>query len=119
MDVISKVLSRIVNKRLFKLLDKYATKFQFGGTPGVGCREGIFTLKTAIHTRRNHGLGTHVAFIDLVKAYDTANHKLLIKMLKKFGAPPKLCAIIERLYKDLKVVFKIGKKRSKSCRECA
>ena len=89
MDVISKVLSRIVNKRLFKLLDKYAAKFQFGGTPGVGCREGIITLKTEIHTRRNHGLGTHVAFIDLVKAYDTANHKLLIKMLKKFGAPPK------------------------------
>ena len=51
MDAISKALSRIVNKRLFKLLDKYATKFQFGGTPGVGCREGIFALKTAIHTR--------------------------------------------------------------------
>ena len=51
MDVILTVRSRILNKKLFKLLDKHATKFQFGGTPGVGCREGIFTLKTAIHTR--------------------------------------------------------------------
>ena len=50
-------------------------------------------------------------FIDLVKAYDTANHELLIKMLKKFGAPPKLCAVIEHLYKDLKVVFKIRKNK--------
>ena len=38
MDVISKVMSRILNKRLFKILDKHGTKFQFGGTPEVGCR---------------------------------------------------------------------------------
>ena len=50
MDVISKVMSRILDKRLFKLLNKYSTKVQFGGTPSVGFRECIFTLKTAIHT---------------------------------------------------------------------
>ena len=32
MDVISKVLSRILNDRLFKILDKNCMKFQFGGT---------------------------------------------------------------------------------------
>ena len=109
MDVISKVMSRIMNERLFKILDKHGTRYQFGGTPGLGCREGIFTLKTLLHTRRNHNLSTHVAFIDLVKAYDTANHKLLIKVLEKYGVPPKLCSIIKRLYTDLKVIFKIGK----------
>ncbi|KAL7547269.1 hypothetical protein ACHAWF_010590 [Thalassiosira exigua] len=108
MDVVSKILSRI----LFKILEKNGTKFQFGGTPSVGCREGVFTLKTLLHLRRNHGLSTHVAFIDLVKAYDTADHKLLIKVLKKFGAPPKLCSIVERLYTDLKVVFKMGALRT-------
>ena len=82
MDVLSKVLCRILNKRLFKLLDKHGTQYQFGATPGTGCREGIFTLKTALHIRRNHNLGTHVAFIDLVKAFDTANHELLIQVLK-------------------------------------
>ena len=35
MDVVSKVLSRIINVRLFKILDKYGTKYQFGGTPEV------------------------------------------------------------------------------------
>ena len=69
MDVISKILSKILNRRLFKILDKHGTKFQFGGTPDLGCREGTFTLKTLLHTRRNHGLTTHVAFIDLVKAF--------------------------------------------------
>ena len=47
--------------------------------------------------------------MDLVKAYDTANHKLLIKVLEKYGTPRKLRSIIERLYTDLTVVFKLGK----------
>ena len=96
MNVISKVMSRTMNERSFKILDKHGTRYQFGGTPGLGCREGIFTLKTLLHTRRNHNLSTHVAFIDLVKAYDTANHELLIKVLGKYGVPPKLCSIIKR-----------------------
>jgi hypothetical protein len=29
----------------FQLLDKHGTGFQFGGTPGLGCRDGLFTLK--------------------------------------------------------------------------
>ena len=58
MDVVSKVLCRILNKRLFTLLDKYGTKLQFGGTPNTGCGEAVFTLKSVLHARRNHGLGT-------------------------------------------------------------
>lgn len=111
MDVISKVFSRMINERLFKILDKYCTKFQFGGTPGVGCNDAIFTLKSLLHTRGNHGLSTHVAFIDLVKAYDTANHELLIRILEIYGVPPKLRDVVRRLYTDLKVVIKIGKNK--------
>ena len=49
----------------------------------------------------------------LVKAYDTANHKLMFDILKKYGAPPKLVSAIERMYTDLKVVLKIGKEITK------
>jgi hypothetical protein len=50
-----------------------------------------------------------VAFVDLVKAYDTANHDLLLKDLEKYGAPPKFVAAIKTMYTDLKVVLKIDK----------
>ncbi len=50
-----------------------------------------------------------VAFVDLVKAYDTANHDLLLKILKKYGAPPKFVAAIKTMYTDLTVVLKIDK----------
>ena len=59
--------------------------------------------------RRNHDQDTYVAFVDLVKAFDTADHELLIKILARYGAPPNLCDVIKRMYTDLTVVLKIGK----------
>jgi hypothetical protein len=70
MDVSSKVFSSVMNAR-----------FQFGGTPEIGCRDGLFTLKALLNARRNHDLPSFVGFVDLVKAYDTANHELLIRLV--------------------------------------
>jgi hypothetical protein len=68
MDATSNILCRIINRRLFKVLKIHGTQYQFGGNPEIGCREGIFTLKTFLHARPSHGPSTHVTFIDLVKA---------------------------------------------------
>ena len=40
--------------------------------------------------RKNHNLASYVAFVDLVKAYNTANHDLLVlRILERYGCPPK------------------------------
>ena len=109
MDVCSKIFSIIMNERAFKLLQEHGTPFQFGGTPELGCQDGLFTIKTLLNMRKNHNLASHVAFVDLVKAYDTANHELLLSILEKYGAPPKFVSAIERMYTDLVVVLKIEK----------
>ncbi len=44
--------------RAFKLLDKHGTQFQFGGTPELGCRDGLFTLKALLNARVNHDLAS-------------------------------------------------------------
>jgi hypothetical protein len=59
--------------------------------------------------RKNHNLPSHVAFVDLIKAYNTANHALLLDILERYGAPPRFVAVIERTYRDLVVVLKIEK----------
>ena len=84
-------------------------KYQFGLTPGVGCQDGRFTIKTMLHMRYNHNLPTFVMFADLVKAFDTSNHKLMVDILKKYGCPPKLFSAIRRMYTDNNMILIIGK----------
>ncbi len=50
----------------------------------------------------------YVGFVDLVKAYDdTANHALLIDILRKYGVLPKLTTAIETIYRNNACVLKI------------
>ena len=109
MDMCGKVFLSILTTRAFKLLDLHGTRSQFGGTPGLGCRDGLFTLKALLNARRNHNLATYVGFVDLVKAYDTANHALLLHILERYGAPPKFVAAIQTIYTDNICVLKIEK----------
>ena len=90
MDIGNKIYSSIMCGQLFKIISKHSMKCQFGSTPGVGCQDGTFTIKTLLHLRHNHNLPTWVAFTDLVNAFDTSNHALLITILVNYGAPPRL-----------------------------
>ena len=109
MDIGAKIFSSMMCKRLFTIINLHGVKYQFGSAPRVGCQDGLFTINTALHQTHNHNLPTYVAFVDLVKAFDTVNHAMLLKILVKYDAPPKLCSAIERMYTDLKIILKIGK----------
>ena len=84
-------------------------RFQFGGTPTFGCQDGLFTLKTLLNAHKNHNLLSFVVFVDLVKAYNNANHDLLLKVLEKYGAPPKFVAANKTMHTSLMAMLKINK----------
>ena len=94
MDIGAKVFSSMMCKRLFHIINLHGVKYQFGSSPGVGCKDGLFTLKTALHARHNHNLPTYVAFVDLVKAFGTVDHRMLMRILERYGAPPKMRSAI-------------------------
>ena len=99
MDLCSKIFSSMMNGCAFKLLEEHSTRFQFGGMPTLGCRDGLIVLKTLLTMRKNNNLSSHIAFVDLVKAYNMANHNLLLDILERYGAPPRFVTAIARTYK--------------------
>jgi hypothetical protein len=112
MDMFSKVFLSVMTAQAFALLDKHGRRFHYGGTPEIGCRDGLFTVKALLNARHNHDLASYVGFVNLVKEYDTANHTLLIDILHKYGAPPKLVPAIKTIYRYKICVLKIENKHS-------
>jgi hypothetical protein len=109
MDVCCKIFLTVISGRAICLLELHGTKFQFRGTLTLQCQDGLFTLKTLLDAHKNQHLPSFVAFVNLVEAYDTTNHDLLLKILEKYGAPPKFVDAIRTMYTDLKIVLKFGK----------
>ena len=63
MDIGAKVFSSMICRRLFKIISLHGVKYHFGYSLGVGCQDGLFTLKTSLHARHNHNLPTFVVFV--------------------------------------------------------
>ena len=102
----------MICKRLFKVIKAHGCPTQFGSSLGGGCQDGQFVIKTALHACHKHNLGTYVAFVDPVKSFDTVSHAMLMIILERYGVPPNLQSAIKQMYKDLKIVLKIGKAKS-------
>ena len=88
----------------------------------MGYQDGSFILKTLLHLGHNHNLPSWFAFEYLVKYFDTSNHKILIDILARYGAPPRFYFAIKRIYKnsvvrlimrkiDTSIPFKVGVKK--------
>ena len=109
MEIGNNIYINIMRGQLFRIISKHGVKCQFGSTPGVGCQDGTFNIKTLIHLRHNDNLPTWLVFTYLVKSFDTSNYTLLITIILKYGAPPKLCSAIRRMYNKSIVKLIIGK----------
>ncbi len=107
MDVCSKIFSMVMNDHAFCLLALNGTHFQFGRMLEVGCRDRLFILKALLNARHNQDMGSYVGVVDLVKAYDTANHELHFRLLTKYGAPPTFVAMIRKIYTSNVLVLRL------------
>jgi hypothetical protein len=108
-DIFARLMSSIISRRLLKILKETGIEEQFGNQNGRGTADAIFVLKNILHTRKSHKLDSHVLFVDLIKAYDTANHELLFALLEKYGAPSHLIDVIRRLHDGFKLEFTLDK----------
>jgi hypothetical protein len=60
---------------------------QFAYQENTGTNDATYCLCSTLQLRKEHQQDTYLLFIDLIKAFDTANHDLLFAILEKYGAP--------------------------------
>mmetsp|Transcript_2199 Transcript_2199/g.3496 ORF Transcript_2199/g.3496 Transcript_2199/m.3496 type:complete len:103 (-) Transcript_2199:88-396(-) len=80
-DVASKVVSLIIAESCQSVLKMNGIDEQNGFLHKKGCLDASFSLKLALQTRKKFGLDSWVVFVDLVKAFDTVNRDILVKIL--------------------------------------
>ena len=83
----SKILEHIMYNRLYKHLttEKLLYSKQFGFKTGLSIEHAIVQLVDQIYKSFEKNYYTLGVFIDLPKAFDTVNHKILIRKLKMCG----------------------------------
>jgi hypothetical protein len=82
-----------------------------GGNPtAVNEYISYHIIKQTIKKRREFNLETHMAFLDLEKAFDRVRRKQMWQILNRRGMPYHLIEVIKSLYKNTAVQIDTGRK---------
>ena len=81
------VLAKVFKYCLLEKLSCYTKlhDLQFGFTAGGGCEKAVFVLKSAVEYFVEHGSSVYLAALDISKAYDRVDHRLLLLKLINIG----------------------------------
>ena len=84
---ISKLLEKIVYSRTYSYLEKHEKLYvsQYGFREGHSCENAVSELVSQIVKGQQEGLYTLSLFLDLSKAFDSLEHKVLLKKFERYG----------------------------------
>ena len=103
-------LSSILNFRLSQCAenhDLYAEE-QNGFRKGRSCLDHVYSLSSIIRNRKQRGLSTYVAFIDMEKAFDRVDRDLLFYKLLSMGIGGKVYNCIKNMYDGCKASINLN-----------
>jgi hypothetical protein len=97
LDVVGKLLARVLKERSEKIADNVLPESQGGFRRGRGCVDMIFVARQLIEKVREHDV-LFVLFVDLKKAYDSIPKQALWKILEKSGVPSRMPSVIKSFH---------------------
>jgi hypothetical protein len=100
------VIGDRLNKAIESLGADYETQRGFRGNRG--CIDAVFNLRLAPRKRKERGHASWVAFLDLVKAFDTISREMLWVILRELGCPERFVAGIKALHDEVVVLVRKG-----------
>lgn len=112
---IAKIFEKIIHNRIIEFLNKnnIITKKQFGFIKNMGTRDALSLITKIIYEKLDQSKPIAITFLDLAKAFDTVNHKILLDKLYAYGIRGKGHKLIKSYLSNRKQTVRIGTQNSK------
>ena len=104
---------RLILMRISPLVDEKLTKDQAGFRPGRSCAGQLLNLTQHIEDGYERKMLTGAAFVDLSAAYDTVQHRLMIRKLMDMTGDIDLCQVIRSLLSNRRFFVQLNDKKSR------
>ena len=107
LDVVGKVVARILQDRLQQLAEEELPESQCGFRKGRGCSDMIFAKRQLVEKSWEHQSKTFFLFIDLRKAYDSVPCEALWQVLAKLGMPDSTIQLIKAFHQGMQATIQL------------
>lgn len=104
---LTKLITRIVIKRIENKIEENIGEDQFGFRKGKGTRDAMGCIRMIAERCMDVNKEIYVCFIDWEKAFDRVDWNILMKILKEIQLNWKDRRLIRELYKGQKVVVRV------------
>ena len=94
----SKILLKVIMRRIESKIEEEVNKTQAGFRNNRGTRHHIFNLRMIVQKYREVNTSLHTCFIDYSKAFDCVNHGGIWNTLKEMKFDPKIILLIRSPY---------------------
>ena len=98
MEVVGKVVARVIQERLLKLAEDVSPESQCGFRKGRGCIVRQLEEKSWEHKSK-----AIFTFVDLKKAYDSVSREAMWLALNKLGVSHQFAELIKSFHEETKV----------------
>ena len=109
MSHVTKLLLKIIQKRIVRRIEEEISHLQSGFRLGMGTRDGIFNFRVLCEKALEINQDVYICFIDYTKAFDKVKHHMMIECLTELGIPNKELQIITEMYWEQGAVIRTGK----------
>lgn len=106
---IAKIFEKIIHSRIINFINqsKILSEKQFGFIKNIGTKDALSLLSGIIYENLDKTEPIAITFLDLAKAFDTVNHKILLDKLYSYGIRGKGHTLITSYLNNRKQKVKI------------
>ena len=107
MDVVGKVVARVLQERLQKLAEDELPESQCGFRARRSCADMLFTVRQFVEKSWEHKSKAFLTFVDLKKAYDSVPRETMWLALGKLGVPEKIMRLIRSFHEGMRAKVRL------------